>query len=567
MNDIIGLDIETYDKNLKKMGPGEVRGDGEILGVGYKSKTRWSIKGYASLNSKQMIVALKSTVPKVCHNASYDVPWLQSKGITVNGKVHDTMIAGALLDEHSRSFSLDAMVNEYLGERKGDDEIARYAVENGWTGAPQGHLQKMPRGLVGRYCNIDVDQTMRLLDVLLPEIDSQGLRDIYEIEIGLFPLMWQMRRTGIRMDDAALQRLRVDLEKDLKTKHGEFIHEYGDFNIRSGKQIATVLDAMGIPYDLTEKFNPKLGKAELAKIPGVGTGIIAVRELSTLLGNFVNGAFPKYMINGRLHTQFLQTKRDDGGTVSGRFSARHPNLTQVPVRHPIWGQRFRELFLPEEGMDMLALDYDGIESRIFAHYAIGGDAIRQAYNDNPDMDYHQVVADMAGIERREAKTINFAALYGAGVAKITEQLGATRIQGRVILDRYHKKFPAVKKTMASVERAVRMKGYISTVGGRRARITPQQARERKYYLFLNRLIQGSAADLLKKGMLDAYNAGVFDYIVPHLLVHDEIVASVPKGKAANEAVEELKRCMEHAYLFNVPIRVSGGRGKNWNEAH
>ena len=562
---IIGIDIESVDPKIMDMGPGEIRRDGRILGVGIQRKGGPAY--YRKPGGVLLRKELETDIPKVCHNASYDVPWIVAEGGTVNGKVHDTIITTALLDEHERSYSLDNMAQKYLGEHKGDDEIAAYATERGWKGAPQNHLEKMPRPLVAKYCKKDVDQTIRILDATLGEIEAQGLREIYEIEIGLFPLLWKMRRVGIRMDTAALGRLETDLVLNLAKTEKKVYSKYGNFNVKSGKQIAAILQQHGVKYPLTDKGNPKLGKGELSGLGEIGADILSVREYKTLLGNFVQGAFPKFLIDGRLHTQFLQTKRDEGGTVSGRFAARNPNLQQIPARHPIWGSRFRELFIPEEGMDLIALDYDGIESRIFAHYAVGGDSIRQSYIDNPDMDYHQAVADMAGIKRQHAKTINFAALYGAGVQKISSELGEGAIKGREILQRYHARFPAVKRTMHLVESIVKRRGYIETIGGRRARMTPQMAREGKYYLFLNRLIQGSAADLLKKGMLDAYRAGVFDVLVPHLLVHDEIVASKPRTKEGDEAAAALKNYMETAYDFKVPIKVSGGAGKDWNIAH
>ncbi len=563
----MSIDIETHDPNLLKKGPGEIRRDGYILGVGIQEKGKRAQYLDPIMDRERIENMLSDPCPKVAHNAAYDIPWLEASGFPVAGKVHDTMIIAALLDEHSPSFSLDSCAHKYLGEAKGDDEIRQYAESKGWKGPPQSHLAKMPRSLVGRYCKMDVDQTLRILDATLPLIEEQNLREIYEIEIGLFPLMRLMRRSGIAVDLGALSALKSDLQLVRAQQLADLIENYGEFNIRSGKQIAGVLDASGIGYGLTAKGNPKLGKAELARIPGIGEAILSVREISTLLDNFVDGAFPEFMVEGRLHPQFLQTKRDEGGTVSGRFSARHPNLQQAPARHPVYGSKIRGLFIPDEGRVLLALDYDGIESRLFAHFAVHGEAIRRAYNEDPELDYHQAVADMAGIERPPAKTINFAALYGAGVKKIAEQLGRGQAEGAAILAQYHSKFPAVKATMRAVEMEVRRKGYIETIGGRRARITPAMRVKGQYYLFLNRLIQGSAADLLKKAMYEAWKAGVFETITPQLLVHDEVVGSVEKGKEGDQAVDELKHIMETAYEFSVPIRVSGGRGKNWAEAH
>ncbi len=576
MREIISIDIETTDPNIMKMGPGEVRRDGHILGVGVQIKDKapdYFITDHAGKkDSAERLRKLRNILadpcPKVCHNAAYDVPWLQAEGYVVNGKVHDTLIAASLLDEYAGSYSLDSLANKYLGERKGDDEIRLYADTQGWKGPPQSHLEKMPVEMVGKYCRKDAEQTLRLLDIFLITLGEELLRDIYELEISLFPLLRKMRRVGIRMDTAGLNTLSTEVGTAWAEKLHYLQKTYGDFNIRSGAQIAEVLDHYGLEYPETAKGNPKLGKAELAKIEGVGPAVLAVRELATLQDNFLKGAFPNFMLDGRLHPQFVQTKRDEGGAVSGRFACRNPNLQQVPVRNPYWGPRIRGLFIPEEGMDLLALDYDGIESRVFAHFAQEGDTIRKAYNDNPELDYHQAVADMAGIERPAAKTINFAALYGAGAKKLTAALGQGEDEGMRILNAYHKKFPAVRATMAWVEQQLKVDNdFIRTIGGRKARLTPAHKRDSKYYIFLNRLIQGSAADLLKKAMADAWQAGVFDVLVPHLLVHDEVVCSVPRTGVGEEAVHKLINIMETAYEFKVPIRVSGGRGKNWAEAH
>jgi DNA polymerase I-like protein with 3'-5' exonuclease and polymerase domains len=286
-------------------------------------------------------------------------------------------------------------------------------------------------------------------------------------------------------------------------------------------------------------------------------------------------------------TQFNQLRSDAGGTVSGRFSSSKPNL-QFISKHSEEGRRVRSLFLADEGQRFYKLDYSQVEYRLAAHDAAtaklrGADLVVESYRNDPNVDFHQQVADMVGTSRARAKAINFGLLYGMGVDTLCRQLGVDREEGERLLARYHERAPFVRPLAQGMLRQAERTGEVRTLMNRRRRFPwcfrkdgkdifvygnrPPYAHRAFCYAALNARIQGSAADVLKKAMVDIWQSGVCAEIgVPALTVHDELCGSFPDTPAGREAVRHVQHLMEHAVELAVPLKVDAGTGASWGQA-
>ena len=307
------------------------------------------------------------------------------------------------------------------------------------------------------------------------------------------------------------------------------------------------------------------------------------REINKAHTTFID-TITKHAHKGRIHADINQIRSDDGGTVSGRFSMSNPNLQQIPARHPDLGPMIRSIFIPEQGCTWGSFDYSQQEPRILVHYAKlqnleGVDDIVDAYNSG-DADFHQVVADMAGIERKQAKTINLGLMYGMGKNKLMAELGLMKESAEKLIQQYHQKAPFVKKLMNNAMRKAEDYGTIRTLLGRICHFDlwiptyfdiankplPLEEARKKYgeplrraftYKALNRLIQGSAADMTKKCMVNLYENG----IIPHIQIHDEVDISIESDKKA----EQIVKIMESAVELKVSNKVDFEKGLNWGD--
>ena len=355
-----------------------------------------------------------------------------------------------------------------------------------------------------------------------------------------------------------------------------------DVQIWAARSIQKVFDKLGLPYDRTEKTGaPSFTKNFLANHPhNVVKCIARAREINKAHTTFIDTIL-KYSKKGRIHAEINQLRGDNGGTVTGRFSMNNPNLQQIPARSKDLGPRIRSLFLPEENHTWGCFDYNQQEPRLVVHYAtllnlFGVDDVLDAYNKG-DADFHQIVADMADIPRTQAKTINLGLFYGMGKNKLQAELGVNKLQAESLFKQYHAKVPFVKALMDATRDRAQESGQIRTLLGRLCRFhlwepnqfgihkaLPHDAAlaehgpgiKRAYtYKSLNRLIQGSAADMTKKAMINLHKEG----IVPHLQVHDELDISVKDDKEAKNILD----IMENAVRLEVPNKVDYESGKNW----
>ena len=589
----IAIDLETNDPNLLSLGSANVAGDGHIVGVavavdGWKGYYPVAHEGGGNMDKKLVYSWLQDILNQtdttfIFHNAMYDVCWLRREGMTINGHIVDTMIAASLIDENRLSYRLDILSKHYVGIGKDEKILIEAAKDYGLD--PKKDMWRLPALFVGQYAERDAESTLKLWQRLKVELLNQELMDVFNLETKLFPCLVDMRFKGVRVD---LEKA-DNIKKNLMDREAKIVSKIKgltgiDVEIHAARSIAKAFDKLKLPYDRTEKSNePSFTKNFLQNHPHELPKLIAdAREINKAHTTFID-SITKQAHNGRIHADINQIRSDQGGTVTGRFSMSNPNLQQIPARHPELGPMIRSIFIPEEKTTWGSFDYSQQEPRILVHYAKlqnleGVDEIVEAYNQG-DADFHQVVADMAGIERKQAKTINLGLMYGMGKNKLMAELGLMKDSAEKLIKQYHTKAPFVKQLMDNVSRKANDRGKIRTLLGRACHFDlwqpvqfgvfkplPLEMARKEYdeplkraftYKALNKLIQGSAADMTKKSMVALYENG----IIPHIQIHDEVDISVESPEKAEQIIE----IMESAVELKVPNKVDYEQGDNWGD--
>jgi DNA polymerase I-like protein with 3'-5' exonuclease and polymerase domains len=525
---------------------------------------------------------LHTNATKIFHNAMYDVSWIRSMGFQIRGGIIDTMIAASLIDENRYSYTLDSVGKDYIGMRKNEKLLQDAAKDFGVN--PKAEMWRLPAPFVGEYAEKDAEITLKLWHALQHEITKQDLWNIFNLETQLFPCLVDMKFKGVRVDAQKAMSVKHEL---ISTEKGllEDINKIAGFDVEiwAAASIAKAFDKQKIPYDRTDKGAPSFTKNFLATHPAELPKLInEAREINKANTTFIDTIL-KHEHNGRIHADINQIRSDQGGTVTGRFSYSNPNLQQIPARHKHLGPLIRSLFIPEEGHTWGCFDYSQQEPRILVHFASlmkleGTGTIVDAYNDG-SADFHQMIADMAGIDRKQAKTINLGIMYGMGKNKLMAELGLMKDAAEKLLKTYHQKAPFVKMLSEAVSRRADDSGKIRTIGGRLCHFDmwephgfgikkplPHADALREHgpgikraftYKALNKLIQGSAADMTKKSMLALYQEGV----IPHVQIHDELDISVSSVQHADKIIE----IMEQAVELQVPNKVDYENGENWGD--
>ena len=565
------------------------------------------------------VCALPAT--KLFHNAMYDVCWLKAYGVKINGHIVDTMVMAALVDENKFSYSLNSVSYEWLGEVKDETALKEAAAKAGvdpkaemwklpdmFVGAYAEKDAELTLKLFKKLsveikkqnltnvfdletqlfpCLIDMKIKGVRVDVekahkLKQQLASQEENLLLEIkkETNLEPQIWAARSIAKVFD-----KLDLPYERTAKSKAPSFTKNF-----------------------LQEHKHPIVNK------------IAKAREINKAHTTFIDTII-KYQHKGRIHADINPIRGEGGGTVTGRFSYSNPNLQQIPARNKQLGPMIRSLFIPEEKHSWGCFDYSQQEPRLVVHYAASSQKLRDEeevkkivdeFNNN-EVDFHQTVADMADISRTQAKTINLGLFYGMGKAKLQAELGlSTKDEAEKLFNKYHDRVPFVKDLMNNTSKDGSALGYIRTLLGRKCRfdkwelneynpgvfsppMTEAEAREasvikqktkeiekQKYkielgeiteaqilknikpnirraftYKALNKLIQGSAADMTKQAMLNLYREG----IVPHIQIHDELDISVKSPQQAKKIIE----IMEEAVTLKIPNKVDYELGNNWGE--
>jgi DNA polymerase I-like protein with 3'-5' exonuclease and polymerase domains len=636
--DTVAVDIETYDPNLKTKGLGAIRNDGFICGIAvatgketayfplrhsdiftdYKRDEKiWSV-----LNEK---IFQNENITKVFHNAMYDVCWIRAvTGMKMKGRIVDTMIAASVVDENRFKYSLDSLSKDYLNEEKYKYDLQQKTLE--WSGGtvkdPMTNMHKLPASIVKEYAKQDVNLTYKLWNLFNKKIDEvlytkedgeqKTCRQIFELETKLFLCLVDMKFKGVRIDVAKA----IEFGRHLKKRREQILKAIESLttirvDIWAAASIKKLLDHLHIKdYKVTPKSKmPQLPKDYLKTHSNKCLRMIAkAREYDKAANTFIDGLL-EYVHEGRIHADINQIRSDSGGTVTGRFSMSNPNLQQIPAKGFI-GKKMRELFIPEEGCKWGSFDYSQQEPRIVVHYAIklglpGTEGLQDEF-DKDDADFHQIVADMANISRKQAKTINLGLFYGMGKIKLQKELGLDQRQARELFNEYHGRVPFVRQLSQELITFAKENRLLFTLYDRFCRFdkwettnkewnpeinrfnevplyTEEQAREAfkaemldKYkenkidvnymdyfdryytpaftYKALNRLIQGSAADMTKKAMVDLYEKG----IIPHIQIHDELCFSI-----TDHEPELIKETMEQTIPLEVKNKVDFESGPNW----
>ena len=445
-------------------------------------------------------------------------------------------------------------------------------------------------------------------------VEEKNSRDIFELETKLFPCLVDMKFKGVKIDVEKAKAFGKRLEK---TKNNIINYIARKTNIRieiwAASSIKALLDHQGIDdYTKTPKSGmPQLPKNYLSTHKDKYLRLIAkARECDKAKNTFVEGLLG-FVHNGRIHADINQIKGEHGGTVTGRFSMSNPNLQQIPAKGYI-GKKMRELFIPETGSEWYSFDYSQQEPRIVVHYAIklgmAGTANLQKEFDKENADFHQIFADMANIPRKQAKTINLGLFYGMGKIKLQKELSLDPKQAQTLFNTYHAKVPFVRQLSRDLSDFASNEGLLFTLGDRFCRFDKWESRDKEWnpetnrftevklhatkedaidaykleqmekynkyidpenehfekhytraftYKALNRLVQGSAADMTKKAMVDLYKKG----IVPHIQIHDELCVSI-KDKETRTIIQNT---MEQAIKLEINNKVDCEHGPNWGQ--
>ncbi|MAO21993.1 MAG: hypothetical protein CMJ25_14700 [Phycisphaerae bacterium] len=601
----IAIDVETRDPDIKTSGPGWATGNGEVVGYavavdGWSGYIPTRHLGGGNLDEKIVNRWLKKVfecpADKIMHNAQYDAGWIKRMGFDLKGRIIDTMLIASLLDENRFSYSLNALSYDLLGKTKSEKGLVEAARSFGVD--PKAEMWKLPAMHVGAYGEADAELALELWNYFSVQLGKEDLWPIANLELDLLPCLIEMTWRGVRVDQDRVERTRNSLVKRERQVMKEIKKVAGrDVEIWAAQSLVKAFDKVGLQYPKTEKGAPSFTKLFLQENRHpLAQLIVEARNLNKTTGTFLNTITKHCHADGRIHSHINQIRSDDGGTVSGRLSMNSPNLQQIPARDPEIGPMIRSLFLPEEGEQWAAIDYSQQEPRILVHYAHvygqsrnlpleGASDFVEAYNDDPNTDFHTMVAEMANIPRKQAKVVNLAMMYGMGVGKLSEQLDISMDDAKGLISQYHKRVPFVKGLMNGVMKRLNDKassGSIRSILGRKCRFDkwepdtfamnkamPYKEAVQEYgattrlkraytYKALNRLIQASAADMTKQAMVNLYKEG----LVPLTQIHDEIAMSV-KDKEQARFIADI---MSTAVPLEVPSLCDIEIGPSWGEA-
>lgn len=600
----VGLDIETCDPDLKKLGPA-VRRNGFIAGVSFAVDDKgWYLPiahGIGSnLNRDSVIRYLKDQAEDyrgeiVGANLQYDLDYLAQYGVIFrHARIRDVQVAEALINELHDRYSLQA-----IAERRGFDgkneELMDHALrEHRFHG--KGDIWKLPAKYVAPYAEQDAILPLKILAQQQQDIDEQGLQRVFDLESDLLPVLLKMRRRGVRIDFdrlAQIEQRMLDTELRLAAHINEltplgFSHE----DINKASVVGRILENDGVTLPRTKTDKHNVDKFVLEALDTkLSRAILKARRANKIRTTFV-ASIRRHSVDGRIHCTFnqLRKQREDGdivGAAFGRISSSLPNLQQQPVRDDL-AEDWRCIYLPDEGGEWACLDYSQQEPRILLHWAnataskklMAFDATRKVveeaverYWSDPSTDSHSMMAELTGLPRKQAKTLFLGLCYGMGGVKLAESLGLptstlTRRDGEVIrcageealdvLSTFNKRLPYVDWLGRVCEARVRKYGYLTTLSGRRCRFPEDELGNRQWtHKALNRLIQGSAADQTKEAMVLADKAG----FRPQLQVHDELDLTVETRAEA----EELAALMKEAVPLSLPSKVDIEIGPNWGD--
>ena len=516
-----------------------------------------------------------SSILKIGQNLKYDIQILTRYGITV-GPVDDTMLLSYVLEGGQHGHGMDTLAGVHLGR-----QTIKFKDVAG-AGKSQVTFDLVPLDRALDYAAEDADITGRLHRILKPRLVRNRMTTVYEtLERPLITVLEGMERAGVKVDAVTLRTLSEDFALRMAELEIEIHALAGDaFNVGSPKQLGEILfDRMGLPGGRKGKTGAYATGADvLESLAAEGhhmpARVLDWRQLSKLKSTYTDALVAQ--INprtGRVHTSYSQS-----GAATGRLSSSDPNLQNIPIRTEE-GRKIRTAFIAEEGYRLLSADYSQIELRLLAHVA-RIDALVEAFKAGADihaMTASQVfgvpVEGMDPMVRRNAKAINFGIIYGISAFGLSRQLSIPQGEAKAYIDAYFERYPGIRAYMENTRKFARDKGYVETLFGRRCH-TPEIANKLPNYrafaerAAINAPIQGGAADIIKRAMIDLpgalRDAGLSSRML--LQVHDELIFEVPEAEVA-QTRHVVVSVMENAASLRVPLVVDAGVGDNWAEAH
>ena len=515
--------------------------------------------------------------PKLGQNLKYDKNVLANHGITLEGIAEDTMLESYVLNSVAGRHDMDSLAMRYLGEQT----ITFESIAG--KGAKQLTFNQIELEKAGPYAAEDADITLRLHQVLRPKLRETGkLASVYEdIDLPLVPVLSRMEQRGTMISASTLRQHSQELAERLAELEREACDVAGEtFNLGSTKQLQAIFyDKMGLPViKKTPKGAPSTAEPvlqELAHEHELPRLILEHRSLSKLKSTYTD-TLPGLIHHrtGRIHTSYHQAV-----AATGRLSSSEPNLQNIPIRSE-QGRRIRQAFIAPEGYRLVAADYSQIELRIMAHLS-GDKGLLSAFEKGEDIHkataaevFGVAVNDVSGDQRRSAKAINFGLIYGMSAFGLSRQLDVGRTTAQQYIDRYFERYPGVLKYMDDIRRQAHDDGYVETLFGRRLYLPEINARNKQMQqaaerTAINAPMQGTAADIIKRAMLDVESWLMRDHADNARMtmqVHDELILEV-KASAIDDIREGLIRRMSAAASLDVPLLVEAGVGDNWDQAH
>jgi len=477
----IAIDTETHDPRLKTHGPGGFRKDGFVAGISFATDN--GLNEYLPINhqgggnlDKEKVIRYvyyiynkckEKRFPMIFANAMYDVEWLYSLdnrlALTKSHRIFDIQTIEHLLDENKLKYSLDSLAKFYLRKSKYEVELEHAVLAKfGKRAKVKESLWRLHANEVAEYAKADAQLTLDIFLKQQTRIKREQVEGIVDFESRLIPLLFHMRKGGVRVNVSKAEEMYDQLEKK-QQDHQSILNRLGgsEVNVWANASLKQAYDNNSIKYNHTEKGTPSFTAGWLeTQTDDVSKTILQIRKLDKIRNTFIKNMILEKANDGRIFCSF-----NPMGTVTGRFSSQYPNLQQVPARDPELGPMIRSLFLPEENHDWVACDYAQQEPRVLVHYASlklmeTALMMQKEYLNNPRTDFHSMVANMASIPRKQAKTINLGLFYGMGNKKLASELGLEQDQAYELFNNYHSKVPFVKELSKQVSHVAATRGIL-----------------------------------------------------------------------------------------------------------